>query len=119
MAVTYTTAAIVKKRTNFLSSSLTDDNIEENIMQAENIIDCVMLKTVRGSDVDFSFDSAKHGIIRDCATNLAAYLCITFDPSEFPSMETAEMVSNLLWNEIQMAFILLSDVRTGEFLMKL
>lgn len=116
MAVTYTEAALVKKRSNFISASLIDTDIEENIYEAESIIDCVMLKTARGASPDFTFDSEKHGILRDCATNLATYLCITFDPSDFPSMETAEMVSNLLWNEIQMGFTLLTDVKTGEYL---
>ena len=116
MAVTYTTAALVKKRSNFISASLIDADIEENISQAESIIDSVMLKTGRGAAPNFTFDSTKHGMIRDCATDLATYLCITFDPSGFPSMETAEMVSNLLWNEIQMEFTLLADVKTSEFL---
>jgi hypothetical protein len=116
MAVTYTEAALVKKRSNFISASLIDTDIEENIYQAESIIDSVMLKTARGATPDFTFDPTKHGMIRDCATDLATYFCITFDPSGFPSMETAEMVSNLLWNAIQMEFTLLADVKTSEFL---
>ena len=112
MAVTYTTAAIVKKRTNFISASLSDDEIEENIIQAESIIDCVMLKTARGPTSGFTFDSIKHGIIRSCATDLAAYFSVTFDFVEFRSMEEVEMTINLLWNSAQVALTLLSDVRT-------
>jgi len=119
MAVTYTTAAIVKKRVKNISSSLADSDIEENILQAESIIDSVMKRTARGTSPDFTFDSEKHGIIRDCATNYAAYLCIIYDPSEFPSMETAEMVANLLWNAVQNALNMLSDSRFVEYLASL
>lgn len=116
MAVTYTTAAIVKKRTNFLSTSLSDDEIGENIMQAESIIDSVMLKTARGSAPDFTFDANKHGIIRSCATDLAAYYSVGFDFVEFRSMEEVEMTINLLWNSAQTCLTLLSDVRTVKHL---
>ncbi len=112
MAVTYTTAAIVKKRTNFISASLTDGDIEENIMQAESIIDSAMLKTARGIDPDITFDSSKHGIIRSCATDLGAYFSIAFDFAEFRSMEDVEATINLLWNSAQVALTLLADVRT-------
>jgi hypothetical protein len=112
MAATYTTATLVKKRINFISASLTDDDIVENIMQAESIIDSVMLKTARGSTSDFTFNSTKHGIIRSCATDLAAYFSIEFDFVEFRSMEETEMTINLLWNSAQVALTLLADVRT-------
>ena len=114
MAVTYTTAAIVKKRTNFLSTSLADADIEENIMQAEGIIDAAMLITARGVSPDFTFDADKHGIIRACATDLAAYYSVGFDFVEFRSMEDVEMTINLLWNLAQTSLTLLSDVRTVE-----
>jgi len=114
--VTYTTAAIVKKRVYHLSSSLLDADIEENINQVESIIDSTMKHTARGASPDFTFDADKHGIIRNCATDYAAYLCITFDPSEFPTMETAEMVANLLWNSVQNMLEMLSDARSVEYL---
>lgn len=114
--VTYTTAAIVKKRVNHLSASLLDSDIEENINQAESIIDSVMKHTARGASPDFTFDADKHGIIRNCTTDYAAYLCITFDPSEFPTMETAEMVANLLWNSAQNILEMLADARSVEYL---
>jgi len=119
MTVTYTTAAIVKKRVKSISSSLADTDIEENILQAESLIDSVMKRTARGTSPDFTFDADKHGIIRDCATNYAAYLCIIYDPTEFASMETAEMVANLLWNATQNALTMLSDSRFVEYLASL
>jgi len=119
MTVTYTTAAIVKKRVKSISSALSDTDIEENILQAESIIDAIMKRTARGTSPDFTFDADKHGIIRDCATNYAAYLCITYDPSEFASMETAEMVANLLWNAIQNELTMLTDARFVEYLASL
>lgn len=116
MAVTYTTAAIVKKRVKHLSASLADADIEENILQVESIIDSIMKLRARAASPDFTFDADKHGIIRNCATDYAAYLCVTYDPSEFPTMETAEMVANLLWNSVQALLTMLSDARVVEYL---
>ncbi len=111
MAVHYTTAAIVKKRVKYLSSSLSDSDIEENISQVEDGIDAVMTCSFKTT-----FDPDKHGIIRNCATDYAAYLCISYDPAEFPSMETAEFEMNVLWNNVQNLLTILSDTRTVEYL---
>jgi len=116
MAVTYTTAALVKKRVKNLSSSLSDSDIEENITQVESIIDSVMKVTARGASPDFTFDAAKHGVIRNCATDYASYLCLIYDPSEFETLETAELDVNLLWNSAQNLLTLISDPRTVEYL---
>lgn len=119
MAVTYTTAAIVKKRLKYISSSLGDTDIEENIIQAESIIDSFMKQTARGASTDFTFDSDKHGIIRDCATNYAAYLCIIYDPAQFPFLETAEFDINVLWNSVSNFLTQLSDPRFVSYLKSL
>jgi hypothetical protein len=111
MAVTYTTAALVKKRVKYISSSLLDADIEENILQVESFIDSIMRATARGTSPDFSFNSARHGLIRVCATDHAAYLCIIYDPSEFPSLDDVEVVASLLWNSVAMALSLLADPR--------
>lgn len=91
MAVTYTTAAIVKKRVSQISASLADSDIEENILQAESVIDVAMKKTARGASADFTFDADKHGMIRDCATNYAAYSCLLYDLAEFSSYDFAQV----------------------------
>ncbi len=116
MTVTYTTALIVQKRVRFLSASLLTADIEENINQVESIIDSVMKQTARGADADFTFSATKHGILRDCATDYAAYLCIKYDISDFPSVESAEFEINALWNDIQNVLRILSDSRSVEYL---
>ena len=114
--VTYTTAEIVKKRVKYISALLLNPDIEENINQAESIIDSIMKTTARGGSPDFAFDANKHGIIRNCATDHAAYLCVTYNPSEFPTLADAELVANLLFNSAQNLFEILDDTRTVEYL---
>jgi len=114
MAVTYTTAAIVRKRIKDIPNGLTNTDIEENIEQAEGIVDAIMLCSFK--DI---FDETKHGIIRQCTTDLAAYLCLTYDPTEFDMLETAEMTANMLWNSADRSLFLLSRKRVVESLRNL
>jgi hypothetical protein len=97
MAVIYTTAALVKKGTKWLSPDLIDADIDEYIYQAEGVIDGIMKKTGRGLAPDFTFDSTLHGVIRDAATSLALFNCIRYDPGAFPLLEQAEMTENLAY----------------------
>jgi len=112
MAVIYTTVALVKKRTKTISAELTNPDIEECINEAESIIDSTMKKSFLGS-----FDMDKHGIIRQCCTDLAAFLCVIYDPViTFKSLGDAEMTINLLWNSAERSLSLLSDSRTVDFI---
>ncbi|AJP62068.1 hypothetical protein [ANMV-1 virus] len=115
MAVTYTTAALVKKGTKWLSGDLVDADIEEYIYQAEGIIDAVMKKTGRGLAPDYTFDVGIHGIIRDAATSLALFNCIRYDPGCFPLLEQAEMTENLAYYSALRALALLGDTRIVEY----
>jgi hypothetical protein len=111
MTITYTSAAIVRKRLSAIPNRLTDPDIEENISQAEGIVDAIMLCSFK--DI---FDEAKHGIIRQCTTDLAAFLCLTYDPSEYEMLETAEMTANMLWNSADRSLFMLSRKRVVESL---
>lgn len=115
MAVTYTTAALVKKATKWISGDLIDDDIDEYIYEAEGVIDSVMKKTGRGGDPDFAFDSTKHGVIRDAATSLAVYNCIRYDPGAFPTLEQAEFSVNLAYYSALRALGFLADTRIMDF----
>lgn len=119
MAVTYTTAALVKKGTKWLSPDLTDPDIEEYIYQAEGIIDGVMKKTGRGAAPEYTFDVGKHGVIRDAATSLALFNCIRYDPGAFPLLEQAEMTENLAYYSALRALTLLADVRVTDYVIGL
>jgi hypothetical protein len=114
MTVTYTTAAIVKKRIRAIPNGLTNSDIEENIEQAEGIVDAIMLCSFK--DI---FDNTKHGIIRQCTTDLAAYMSLTYDPAEFDLLETAEMSANMLWNSADRSLFMLSRTKVVESLRNL
>lgn len=119
MAVTYTTAAIVKKQVKNISASLLDADIEQNINQVEGTIDLIMKATARGSSSDFTFDADKHGTIRNCATAYATYLCILYDVSEFATIDDLEATLNSLWTVWATACCLLGDPRHIEYLKSL
>lgn len=114
MAVVYTTAALVKKRFEDIDASLLDADIEQYITEAENIIDVIMKESL----IEI-FDATKHALIRSCATDIAALSCIRYNPAGFPSLETAEFTANMIGDNIQFAFYLLSDSRTVEYLKSL
>ena len=114
---TYTTAAIVKKRVSKLdTANLTDSDIEANINMAESIVDSVMQLTFRGASPNFTFDADKHGILRDAATSLAAWMSLTFDPEQFASSSSAALSSDLLWSEADRNLAILSDNRVPKFI---
>jgi hypothetical protein len=114
MAVVYTTATLVKKRIEDIDASLLDADIEQYIQEAENIIDVVMTESL----IDI-FDATKHSVIRSVATDLAALSCIRYNPGAFSSLEVAEMTANMLLDNIQFQFYLLSNSRTVEYLKSL
>ena len=114
MAVVYTTATLVRKRIEDIDATLVDADIDQYIYEAESIIDCVM----KTSFVT-TFSATKHSILRSCASDIAAKSCVHFDPGAYPSLEAAEMVVNMLQDSIQLAFYILSDPRTVEYLKSL
>lgn len=115
MTVTYTTAALVKKRVQDLDVSLTDGDLEENINNAEGQIDAVMRDSLIST-----FDATKHQILRGCATDIAAYYSIIYDPGgSFLTLADAELTANLLWNSSKRSLEILSDPRTVQYLKSL
>jgi len=116
MAVTYTSAALVRKRVKDISASLADGDIEAFIIEAESIIDSIMKVTARGASADFTFNADKHGIIRQCCTAIAGYMCISYSLSDFTTLNDAEVVADLLWNEKEATLQILEDPRVVEYL---
>ena len=114
MAVTYTTATLVRKRIEDIDASLADGDIEQYIYEAEGTINSAMKDTLVAT-----FNATNHAIIRACATDLAAYDCLKFNPSSFPTMETAEMEANLLVTAIEARLAQLSNPRTVGYLKSL
>ena len=111
MAVTYTTVALVRAVFKDIHPDISDANIEEWILQAEGLIDTVMLQSFKTI-----FDANKHQIIRQCCTDLAAFYALRYDPAAFDLLETAEMVMNMLWNSADRSLFMLSRRKVVEFL---
>jgi hypothetical protein len=108
---TYTTAALVRTRIEDIDATLVDADIDQYILEAEVIIDCIMKYSLKQT-----FDAEKHAIVRSLATDMAALTCLTYNPSEFPSPHIAEMTANLLTDSIRLSYYLLNDPATSKFL---
>ena len=87
---TYTTAAIVRKAVEDVDTDLADADIEEYINQAEGLIDGIMEASLVSS-----FDADKHKILRMCATSLAAYRCIAYQPGNYASVSRAALAADM------------------------
>ncbi len=117
--VTYTTAAKVKSRFEDFDTDLSDSEIEEFITTAESLIDITMRQTARGSSADFTFDSDKHGIIEETASCLAAFACLTAQPtgqSTTISSARAGLMASLLWATFRRNLRMLGDERNQKYL---
>jgi len=122
MAVTYTTVAKVKSRFEDFDTDLSDPEIEEFINCAEGIIDAVMKKKGRGTSKDYTFDSTKHGLIEDTASVLAAFYCLSAQPTGQSSAITsarASLMGDFFWATARRNLILLSDDRIIKYLINL
>ena len=78
-----------------------------------------MLMTARGSSTDFTFSSAKHGIIEEATTCLAAFNCLTAQPTGQTgniSSAQAGLMASLLWATFRRDLKILGDERIQKFL---
>ena len=107
----YTTPCLVRKRCKYISTDLLDADITEFILQAENLIDCVM----RDSFVT-DFDASHNAILRQCATDLAAYAATSYDPGHHPSPAAFGAMLENLWVEAERLLAYLEDKRTVDYL---
>lgn len=116
MATTYTTADIVRDRLSHISGAalLGDTQIEANINMAEGTIDAVM--QISGVAGDYTFSGAKHGIVRDTATSLAAFMCFSYDITELASTAAGSLVADMLWAEANRGLAILSDPNVVKFI---
>ena len=91
MAVTYTTATIVRKVVENIDASLVDADIDVFIYEAESIIDATI-----GRSFISSFDSSKHYILRAAANKWAALSCVVFNPNAFTTLNEAQTIIETL-----------------------
>lgn len=119
---TYTTTTKVKSRFEDIDTDITDTQINEFINSAEGIIDAIMKKTGRGANADYTFSSAKHGLIEDTASALAAFSCLSYQPtgdSEGISSARASLMGDFFWAIARRNLMLLSDDRIIKYLIGL
>lgn len=117
--VTYTTATKVKSRFEDFDTDLSDSEINQFITTAESVIDVVMKKSARGSKPNFTFSSAKHGIIEETASTLAAFSCLSSQPtgqSGNISSARASLMGSFYWAIFRRNLRILSDERVVKYL---
>ena len=110
LSTTYTTVPIVRKRLRYIDTDLTDDDLEQYIIEAEGIIDAIMTGTMK--DI---FDASKHDTIRAAASDLAALQCIAYDPSAYPTIEAADMAADLLNSSLESSLTQIANPRNVKY----
>lgn len=108
---TYTTAALVRTRIEDIDATLVDADIEQYILEAEVIIDCIMKHSLKQT-----FNAERHAIVRGLATDMAALTCLQYNQDNFASPHLSEMTANLLANSIRLSYYLLNDPKTADYL---
>ena len=113
---TYTTVDEVSGSLLLVTRDLLREDISGSITRAEGVIDAMMQKTGRGSSPDFTFDEAKHGIIKDTAMALSGYDLISADTETFASNSAAGLLADLLWAKVNRNLVMLLDKNVQKWL---
>ena len=114
---TYTTVDIVKQRVGeYDTSSITHAMIVEYIRSAEGIVEASMRSRSHISGAALAFDADKHMIIRQVATDLAAYYLIAYNPSTFNMREKVTLMVDMLWASAMRGLAFLGDPSVIEWL---
>jgi len=111
MATTYTTVQKVKDELENYDSSLTDDQIENFILNAEGLIDATMGKSFK--DI---FSSSKHRLIERCATKLALIDVIKWDLQNQFGSSIGSIQLDLAREDVNRCLSLLADPKVVKFL---
>ena len=97
MAVTYSSAALIKTALKWTPPGLVDPTDFDNyIYSAESIIDENMGISGRGAGSNFTYNAKQHGIIQRCATAISAFFSITYNVSSFPLLEEMEITAKAI-----------------------
>ena len=114
VTATYTSATLVRNRCKIISADLIDTEIDEFIVEAESLIDCVMRFSLIAT-----FNATKHAILQQCATELAAYAATSYDPSAYASLTAYGAELETLWYSTERLLAYLEDSRTVDYLKSL
>jgi hypothetical protein len=92
----------------------TEAYINQYISEAESFINSTT--RYNWSDVYTSLNVDVKGILKMCASNLAAIYVINYDMREFPSLSYAQTHLNILWDYVEKCLKLLEDQKLKQFL---
>jgi len=110
-----TTAEVQRKCGAFANATYTAEAYTNDYMtQAESLINCVT--GWNWSDVYASLNVDVKGILKMTASAKAAMICITNDPSGFPSQRLAELTLDVLDDEYNKGIAQLKEKAVREFI---
>ena len=112
MAIKWTTASIVIQRVKG-SSLPTTQEIENMISEAEAFIMAAVRENLYTS---ITFDNEKHGILRECATNIACAKVVAENPANYASTSEASLAADIFWALAQRDLKILEDQKTITYL---
>lgn len=108
----FTSRTRLEERISSIDAAFSNDAKDKAIQDAEGIIEAVMLNhTLRDS-----FDDAKHMLIQQVATDLAAYYAIVFNPTTFVLREKVSLMADMLWASAMRGLALLASPEVIKYL---
>lgn len=110
-----TTAEVSRKAgANASATSNIEAYINDYMTQVESYINCVT--RYNWSDKYAGLNADVKGILKECASNLAAIYVIKFDMWSFVTLEEAEDMINILWARAEKCLELLKDQDVQKFM---
>jgi hypothetical protein len=113
MALTlyYCTKAQVRACIVNISTSVTDDDIEEFIRRSENFLDLIMGKSFKQV-----YDADKHAVLTDFVAARSAYMALAADPSSMSDNPEAALSADLFFTQVEELKTILSDPQKIKYL---
>ena len=105
--------AVFKAGTD-VSTSITEDQHDQAISEAESYIYGVMRNDLSGSYA--TMDISKRLLLQRACSDLAAISLIEYDMSGFPALSYATTTIYFLWNDALLTLNLLKDKKTQDFI---
>ncbi len=109
-----TTAEVARKAgANASSVSVAEAYVNDYVSQAESYINVVTRNNY--SDTYSTLNADVKGILKECASSLAATYVINYDMSGFTSRQEALQMINVLWARVNICIQLLKDKKATDF----
>jgi hypothetical protein len=116
MAGIFATTAEVQRKAgaNASATSVAEAYVNDYMTQVESFINA--FTRYNWSDAYTTLNADVKGILKECASNLAAMYVIDYDMSGFTTRLEAENMINVLWNRAQECLALLKDEEVRRFM---